>query len=117
MSNPQLDGATRIAAERTKQLGKWSPQHDDHHDFGDIAFNAAALALTTVIEESVVSIELIVDGDRVDPIRDGWGLAEKHTDPIDRLVIAGALIAAEIDRRIRVAEQESTGKALRRFQS
>ena len=67
-----------IAAERERQLGKWDAEHDDGHDDGELIGVAARL----------------IAGER-----DEWGLAEKHKhDYVRRHVIAGALIAAEIDR-------------------
>lgn len=95
------DGAARIAIEREKQRAKWGDAHDDEHDGGMLAARLAE-------ECDSVPVAVYVDGEetREDP----WGLAEKHAaDPIRRLQIAGALIAAEIDRRLRVQAKEKQG--------
>ena len=99
------DGVSLIAAERDKQRAKWNDAHDDEHDGGMLAGVAAILAARLAEECDSVPVAVYVDGEetREDP----WGLAEKHAaDPIRRLQIAGALIAAEIDRRLRVQAKE-----------
>lgn len=84
-----MDGCDLIRAERERQLAKWSAEHDDEHDDGAIAINAAILAGDSVGNVSVYRDKFV---------QGGWGLSRKHPDRIERLVIAGALIAAEIDR-------------------
>lgn len=85
-------GAALIAAERERQLLAWSAKHDADHDDGEIAIRAAELA--------VHHTDATVD-DPTDRGPDGWGLVRKHGhDAIRSLTIAGALIAAEIDRLI-----------------
>ena len=94
------DGAARIAIEREKQRAKWGDAHDDEHNGGMLAGVAAILAARLAEECDSVSVAVYVDG--IETREDPWGLAEKHAaDPIRRLQIAGALIAAEIDRRLR----------------
>ncbi len=91
-----MRGAELIAAERLRQVeeGGWSAEHDAGHDSGELA---------------VVAAELAVDGtdaelDVRDFDADMWGLVHMHgyrglkPDPVRALTIAGALIAAEIDR-------------------
>lgn len=84
------NGARLIAAERARQVcaAGWTPEHDqDHHGQGELALHAAELALAGTDWES----PLVGDDD--------WGLVAKHAGDRQRqLVIAGALIAAEIDR-------------------
>jgi hypothetical protein len=90
-------GVRLIAIERERQKAKWSDEHDDEHTSGDIAVNAAILAVKGT--DAVVDDELE---------RDGWGLVEKHAgDYVRRLTIAGALLAAEIDRELRRLEKTS----------
>jgi hypothetical protein len=84
-------GAELIAEERTRQIDieGWTPENDDDHDGGLLAIQAAALAVSHT--DCLVIDEL--------GKRDPWDLARKHgRDAIRSLVIAGALIAAEIDR-------------------
>ena len=91
-----MSGVELIAAERRRQVEEkgWTAEHDRAHDHGELAVAAA---------------ELAVDG--TDAEVKAWGFAgdlcgavAKHgylgTAPnrIQALVIAGALIAAEIDR-------------------
>ncbi len=80
-------GIELITAERAKQLGKWEDLHDDGHCF----------------ELLEVAKQLLYCTSRNLKVSQGadWGLVEKHQDPIKRLTIAAALIAAEIDRRNR----------------
>jgi hypothetical protein len=87
------DGAALIAAERWRQVEVegWAPKYDDLRDDGSLAGAAACLA---------------VEGTAGEFLWVGYGeswmraLREKHADGdrVRQLVIAGALIAAEIDR-------------------
>lgn len=83
-------GAKLIADERARQMAQegWTPEHDDTHQYGDLAVNAAILAVNGTDAEVVDHLE-----------RPDWNL--KRHPRIEQLVIAGALIAAEIDRVIR----------------
>jgi hypothetical protein len=82
------DGAQLIAHEREKQRAKWGDAHDrEEHDGGELARVAACLAL----QGSDHKIDRL-------PF---WAttLAKKHADDrVHQLTVAGALIAAEIDR-------------------
>lgn len=84
-------GAELIAAERKRQVEEegWTPEHDDGHEDGDLL--AAASEIVGYLDPT-----LIMDPD------DHWGLIAKHSrkegGDLRLLVIAGALIAAEIDR-------------------
>lgn len=79
------DGASLIAKERHRQIHVegWTPEHDSAHQYGELAKRGAALALSHT--DAVV----MDDGEVVLP----W---KEHPEPRS-LVIAGALIAAEID--------------------
>ena len=95
-----IDGAGLIAAERARQRAKegYSDAHDDSHDSGELALHAAELAIN---DTDAVGIAF-GGGDRMD--FDTWGLVKKHSnDRVGQLVVAGALIAAEIDRLHRVS--------------
>jgi hypothetical protein len=95
----EASGAGLIAAERRRQVEAedWDAAHDDEHTDGALAVEAARLAVDGT------------DAELVDDTYDAWGLLAKHgihgTKPnrIRALTIAGALIAAEIDRLARLA--------------
>ena len=95
-------GAQLIALERirqTKVLG-WTAEHDDGHEYGDMRVVAAVLA-TDGTDASVT--DALGRGTGTNP----WGLEKKYGyqyggDEIAKLVVAGALIAAEIDRKQRL---------------
>ena len=99
-----MNGIERIAAERKRQLTKWSAEHDSEHQYADLAVHAAALAVMGTdasVEDpkdrgSIGRNFLTPPGEYEG---DCWGLQKKHKgNPIRQLEIAGALIAAEIDR-------------------
>ena len=79
-----------IAYERHRQIVEcgWDAEHDDDHEFQIIPVVAAHLCVFGT------------DAKVVDPDERGcWGLCKKHSHArIRQLQIAGALIAAEIDR-------------------
>lgn len=84
-------GTELIAAERLRQIGQegWTADHDDGHTKGELAIAAAELA--------VYGTDATVDDPHCTETE--WRLIEKHgRDRLRQLVIAGALIAAEIDR-------------------
>ena len=90
-----MTGIEMIAAERRRQVEEegYSATHDDQHVMGDLAVVAAALAVQGT------------DAEISDPFGrhdDPWGLVRKHRgNRVRGLVIAGSLIAAEIDRELR----------------
>lgn len=92
MSELKKCGAAIIAAERTRQIEmeQWSHGHDLQHDGKEIA------------EAARCCLQSYVNGvGRYWPLRfnDTWGLGKKHNNNPERLLaIAGALIAAELDR-------------------
>lgn len=93
------NGATRIAAERDRQVLSlhWDAAHDDDHARGELAQAAACYALVGL--RSCRTIEKLWPWDGVD-----WK-AEGRTR-IRQLEKAGALIAAEIDRLLRMGDAE-----------
>ncbi len=97
---PPTDGIGIIAAERRKQIRKWPSYHDDGHDKGILAVVAAALAVEHTdahVEDAGLGRIYYENG-----WQDVWGLLSKHRrNDLKRLAIAGALIAAEIDRIMR----------------
>ena len=110
-----MNGAELIAAERKRQVSEegWDEDHDDDHDFNQLAWAAVCYAAPGLVYR--------IDGGRAAPhYQDPWpwdedsdkrprrngDLSDAYTTPIDKrvraLVKAGALIAAEIDRLHRV---------------
>jgi hypothetical protein len=94
-----------IAAERKRQIDVegWNTKHDDEHDDRSLAMAAALYASP---RDDLVVIELNPDGVKwIDPWpwyeiygkRSAWDKRKKH-DQRRRLVVAGALILAEIER-------------------
>jgi hypothetical protein len=114
-------GAERIAAERDRQMKVegWTPAHDDQHTAGELAIAAACYAAQYPIKAEV-SREVPCScreaccehfGGTITKRgwQDPWPWSEecdkrKKHDRIKSLTIAGALIAAEIDRLLRLAE-------------
>ena len=107
-------GAVAILRERERQETKegWSPDHDDEHTDCSMAMVAALYAAP----DPIYTAEVITgDNDRPyffgfdDPWPsswdDGWDKRQVH-DRRRRLVIAGALIAAEIDRLDRLEKPQ-----------
>lgn len=86
-------GIELIAEERAKQLKKWTPEHDAGHMYAEMATVAAALCV------SGTDCTISDPSDFIEYGLDTWGLVEKNADNrVRQLQIAGALIAAEIDR-------------------
>ena len=108
-----MDGIHLIKAERERQMAAtgshgegWTPEHDDGHDRGELAITAACYAVqgtTAEVHQSQPSVR------GPDYCIDAWPFGvcddkrKKHSR-IRQLTIAGALIAAEIDRKIRAGE-------------
>jgi hypothetical protein len=86
------EGVSLIAVERARQMSVegWTPAHDDEHHRGELAVSAARYAL----HDTAVSNRIAWQWESY------WW---KPKDPIRNLVRAGALIAAEIDRRLRAS--------------
>jgi hypothetical protein len=116
----QSEGARRIVAERSRQIVEegWTPEHDDQHQWGELAKEAASLAVYGT-DAYVVD----PDGDHGsldvhDAAGDLWGLQKKHgMDAPRALEIAGALIVAELDRVLRRAalaegQDEEAGRVI-----
>ena len=101
-----MTGVERIAAERQRQIEieGWTPEHDEQHRYGELPIAAACYAVHTTNARV-----LNPNG------QDAWPWSprdkrQKH-NCIRRLEIAGALIAAEIDRLERLAKaSEGNGR-------
>lgn len=90
-----MKGEDLIANERAAQRRKWEDAHDDRHDRGELAIAAAEVAIHGT------GAQFDFNGEAYPKM---WAteLAEKHEgDRVRQLAIAGALIAAEIDRLLR----------------
>lgn len=103
---PEHTGAELIAAERQRQIDEegYTPAHDAEHVNGELL--GAALAYATVV---------YTGGEFGDEAaREVWPERWRFSpsdDPVRNLVKAGALIAAELDRRISETESKETTDA------
>lgn len=99
-------GIELITEERKEQLEKhgWTLAHDREHKFGELAKTAAALAIQHTDAEIFESGEIL---------EDYWDLVKTlKNKPIKALIVAGSLIAAEIDR-LNFIEMEENQKKYR----
>jgi hypothetical protein len=106
-----MNGIESIAAERKRQVEEegWSPEHDDSHTLGELALAAALYAIP--YDAEVNGERLIEQDDHIGldialEIACRWKI-KPHADKRRRMEIAGALIAAEIDRLDRVAARQA----------
>lgn len=114
-------GVEKIAAERERQVREegWTPEHDDEHGWGQMALVAALFATPVKLYEQAHFANEVVYRDPW-PWEQCWDkrfrCGERRVNPgnvvpdpatygdeeaVDLLAKAGALIAAEIDRRER----------------
>jgi hypothetical protein len=112
-----MSGIDLIAKERQRQIEEegWTPEHDDDHRYGSLAVVAATLACDGTDARVIDPLERGTDDDP-------WGLLSKHGyqaggDDIRKLSIAGALIAAEIDRLERDSAKSASTPSHRVFSS
>lgn len=114
-----------IAVERRRQIEQegWTPEHDAReHDEGDIAYTAACYAAPEpIFVHREAECSFFMNSDRGDRqlLREGfyaawpwdekWDKRNKHSRE-RQLVIAGALIVAELERlaALRAAREGST---------
>lgn len=99
-----MSGAERIAAERRRQIESegWTPEHDDKHVQGELARAAAGYALSAAgyAKDMVYWPAWSQEWDKRP------GPHASRAEKIRALEKAGALIAAEIDRLLRLEEAE-----------
>lgn len=112
---PTTNGAALIAAERRRQVEAegWTAAHDDAHDDGLLGLVAACYASPVPIRAKVeVScgcrglsecFHFVQPTGWADPFPPSWPDKRKTHDRQRQLVIAGALVAAEIDRLSRAS--------------
>jgi hypothetical protein len=88
-------GIELITEERKRQIEaeNWSSKHDDGHKWGELALAAMCYAHPLVNKKTGVHL-------RWPWFKKWW---KPSNDPIRNLTKAGALIAAEIDRLLRIA--------------
>lgn len=86
-------GIAAIAAERQRQMDVegWTPEHDDAHDNREMVVAAVLYAMYPFQPKGLPW-----------PWEKSWDKRAKH-DPQKRLTVAGALIAAELDRLQRLS--------------
>ncbi len=91
-------GIELIAEERDRQQTKegWTKEHDLKHDDGALSLAAACYAAHPLKIYTKNEYARSIHYDQIIPF-DEYYIDNKH-DEIRRLTIAGALIAAEIDR-------------------
>ena len=107
-------GAYLIDQERGRQIHEkgYSAEHDDKHVNGELALAAACYAVYGVKDgDAYFEVAKLFTGKREGCYEEGWPWDpewDKREDHprIKRLVIAGALIAAEIDRLLRAGVTE-----------
>ena len=106
-----VTGAARIAAERQRQIEKegWTPDHDLQHRNGELVQVAACYMVNKSDSGRLMGISQTGAGRCITESADvfrpmfplawdvSWDKREKH-GRLRSLEIAGALIAAEIDR-------------------
>lgn len=97
------EGTRLIADERDRQRKAegWTPEHDDTHNDGEMRLAAVAYAY------HISSLHADGTSKRPPsmwPWRKEWW--KPSPDPVRQLTKAGALIAAEIDRLLRLREKE-----------
>lgn len=120
---PVIDGASRIRIERERQISEegWTLEHDDDEcEYEELAWAAVCYAAPSKVTadkitlvgqwdcncRSVGECYCLTYGKEFENVRDpwpwddSWDKRDKH-DRIRQLTIAGALIAAEIDRLLR----------------
>lgn len=96
-----IKGEELITLERIRQrkVENWTDKHDDAYTNGELIKAAACYIGGTVCpEEGMVAFEELME---IWPWEPHWF---KPTTPLRDLTKAGALIAAEIDRRLRAGE-------------
>ena len=112
-----VNGLTLIGEERMRQITEegWSIEHDDKHDDCELANAAASYAMDPEVRAglSVMCYRTMYFNDNQAPPTWPWEANWWKPTPNDRikeLVKAGALIAAEIDRLLRLKEKQTANE-------
>jgi hypothetical protein len=100
-----MTGIELIAAERARQVAVegWTTEHDDQHEDGELALAAACYASPELRSVRMAEGTLRAYGENYYFASDPWPWDKKFDkrakhSRLKQLTIAGALIAAEIDR-------------------
>jgi hypothetical protein len=103
-------GIELISAERQRQISKegWTPEHDDTHKYGELAKAAACYAIHHT--DAIVREDCGQTAGDAWPWPEEWDKRKKHST-LRALTIAGALIAAEIDRLQRAGRSQYVQRA------
>lgn len=109
-----MDGIQLIAEERKRQIEQegWTTQHDDAHTDHELSTAAACYAVYDTGPDVVLMGDVHDEHPAMEPAWPWsfkWDKRRKH-GRLRRLQIAGALIAAEIDRELRREEQRGKRK-------
>lgn len=113
MSNKIKSGVCLISLERLRQKEDkgFDAAHDDAHDDGSLLLAAGKIAMDCSGGTHPTDPELEDDEEADWTDRLAAHVLRKYADdPIRRLAIAGAMIAAEIDRLQRKAQAATEGK-------
>lgn len=96
-----MTGIELIAEERERQISKegWTATHDDEYVNGELAEAAHCYAATSVYSAKGWDVKRVIQYLSWPWDIDWW---KPSPNPIRNLVKAGAFIAAEIDRRLRL---------------
>jgi hypothetical protein len=109
MHIPSRTGSERIRFERCRQvlLKGFSFDHDDRHVDGELAMAALAYVNAGLVSQCRPNTRVVLSLPN-NALGWPWGRSEwkPSDDPIENLVRAGALIAAEIDRLLRLREEK-----------
>lgn len=116
LSNEKTAAAHDILAERQRQIcvEGYSVRHDDHHTLGELALAAALYAIPYDAKkggEPLLADDEIVALDLALQLSCGWQL-KPEPDARKRLIKAGALILAEIERLDRMPSGSPAGQNL-----
>lgn len=103
----KLIGVELIAAERKRQIEEegWSAEHDDQWAHGELASAAACYAMTKwqrFHRADRKGVQTVLD--IIWPFSGNWWKPTPD-DRIRELVKSGALVAAEIDRLLRLKQE------------
>jgi len=92
-------GIGRIRDERGKQLNKgYTPESDQRYENGELVAMAQLFLLSKDDAESDTLLEYLFDSDDGPQLNESLLRTWATSNNIESLTIAGALIAAEIDR-------------------
>ena len=98
-----------VADERDRQLAKgWDGKHDDTHKGDELARAAACFAAASAGHNT---LHYFFESRHRDTMVELWpwspseGCSRRQRTPLQNLAVAGALIVAEIERRLRAGER------------